>query len=352
MRRFLVKHYDATGFSVPTTSLLFDTRELTYAINSKLIRTHYEDNISETIATYYTTPSSSLLIMTGDLYLPSYGVYYFKITTTGGTAEILVNDVVVATSLLAGGEGSATLPNGIASIKCRFIGTTSTGVFAVTWKAPGQETYSDIPAENRPMFENTLFPFVVYESVGENLKANYQVLGEIYQKQKFVSDADPYKYFSVSLAQNTVAERVLLKNWFDSVSGKYKTFLFNARNNAFSFDAQPSSGDNFILIKKAYTSMTYGFVNKMLYIPNANFASQVLSVEEYVNGQGEPCEKLYLYDVIPPFNSTETCREVNFLYYCRLDTDVLTFELEDVNFSTVKLSLVELYNDYSNILIT
>ncbi|MCI4437604.1 MAG: hypothetical protein JHC33_12425, partial [Ignisphaera sp.] len=112
------------------------------------------------------------------------------------------------------------------------------------------------------------------------------------------------------------------------------------------------SATNYILIKKSYTTITYSFINKILYIHSANFASQVLSVEEYVNDYGEYCEKLYLYDIIPTFTNIGTCTEVNFLYYCRLDTDVLTFELEDINISTVKLSLIELYNDYSKILIS
>ncbi|MCI4437010.1 MAG: hypothetical protein JHC33_09415, partial [Ignisphaera sp.] len=296
MKRFLVNHYDATGFSTPTTSAEFDTVEATYAVTSKLIRTQYEDDISETISIYYTTPSSSLVVLIGDLSLPSYGTYSFQITTTGGTTELLINDIVVATSLLSGGLGSITLPNGITSIKCRFVGTTSTGSFAVTWQVPGQSSYSSIPADNKPMFENTLFPFTVYESVEENLQANYQVLGDIYQKQQFVSNTEPYKSFSVSLVQNTVAERVLVKNWFNSVVGKYKTFLFNARNNAFSLDANPASSNNYVLIKKAYTSIAYSLINKILYIPSANFASQVLSVEEYINNSGEYCEKLYLYD--------------------------------------------------------
>jgi hypothetical protein len=354
MKRFLVKHYDCTGYITPSTFIAANNVETVYGISNKLIRIHYEDDLSESPSIYYTTPASSLILLTGDLLLPSYGLYTFKITATNTTVEIIINGTLVAATYidlgLGIGVGTITLPNGICSIKVRFIGATA-GNYSVTWKAPGQDSYSTIPTTSKPMYGNTLFPFDIYDSVNETINAYYDINGQIYQKQQIVTNANPAKSFEVILKQNTVQDRVLVLNWFTSVQGKYRTFLFNARNNAFTFDDIPVSGTNYILIKKSYTATTYTFVNKILYFPEIGFASQVLSVEEYINSNNESCEKLNLVDIIPT-SFTSSCPEVNFLYYCRLNTDTLTFDLDDINFSSVKLSLIELYNDYSTLYVT
>jgi hypothetical protein len=351
VKRFLATHYDCTGYTVPSTFIAANTIETTYGIASRLIRTHYEDDLSESPSIYYTTPVSSLILLTGDLLLPSYGLYTFKITATNTVLEIIINGTLVAATYidlgLGVGIGTITLPNGLCSIKVRFIGATA-GNYSVTWKAPGQGSYSTVPTSSKPMYGNTLFPFDVYDNVNETINAYYTVNGQIYQKQQIVTNAEPSKAFEIILKQDTVKDRVLVRNWFTSMQGKYHTFLFNARNNAFTLDATPTIGTSYISIKKSYATIVYSYVNKILYFPEINFISKIVSVEEYVNSNNESCEKLNLMDTIPTkFNSS--CPEINFLYYCRLNTDTLTFELEDINFSSVKLSLMELYNDNSTL---
>lgn len=342
MKRFLVHHYDATGYSSPGSEAAFNALETTYSVASKLLRIQYENDMSETISNYYTTPTSTLLVMTGGLVITTPGTYTFKLTTNG-VCDLFINDVFVSASYINSGVGTYYSNGGILDIKVRFVGASASGYFNTTWKQPGQADYSVIPEKYLPYYGSTLFPFEVFDQVQEDLKRDYKVLGGIHQKQQIYTTSEPFKSFQITLKQNSVQERVAVKAWFDSIKGKLKTFMLNSRKSEFSLAEPIVPGVTSIIVKKAYTNIAYSYVKKILFFPANSFACQVIDVGEYIHPTYGSCEELFLSDPIPELPAG-TC-EINFLYFCRLDTDTLTFSLEDINFSSVKFSLLELYND-------
>lgn len=342
MKRFLVGHYDATGYASPGSTVAFNSIELAYKITSKHIRTHWEDNLSETISTYYSTPASSLCISEGDIIIPTYGTYTFKVVGTSGVCDLFINGEFVAGTYVTSGEAQVYLPSGVASLKLRFVGSSSGG-YTLTWKQPGASTFVSIPNQYRPFYGYTLFPFTVYDQVTEDLKKDYTIIGNSNQKQQIVSNSEPYKTFQVTLKQDNVQERVYLKNWFASVQGKVKPFMFNSRKAEFTVVQPLSAGSTSILVKKSYSTIAYSYVKKVLYFPSIQFATQVVSVGEVQDPELGACDELFLADPIAA--DAGSCGDINFLYFCRLNTDTLTFELEDINFSSVRLPIYELYND-------
>lgn len=341
MKRFLVSHYEATDI-YPNSFLTFGIYETTYARLSRLIRTQYENYLSETVSAYYTTPATTLLVMTGGIVVTTPGTYTFKITTNG-VCDLFINNELISASYTNSGVGTYFTYGGILDIKVRAAGASSSLYFNVTWKQPEQTDYSNIPEEYLPFYGSTLFPFEIYEEVQEELTQDVKLLGDFQQKQELYKKGHPYKKIEIILNQENVYDRVKLKAWFDSVKGKLKTFMLHSRKSEFSIAEPLTPGATSIIVKKAYTTIAYSYIKKVLFFPANSFATQVIDVGEYFHPIHGSCDELFLSDPVPEVPAGNC--EVNFLYFCRLNTDSLTFTLKDIDFSSVKLQVLELYND-------
>jgi len=339
MSNYLVKHYDGTGLSSPTSTPTFNTLELS-ATTKRLIKVNYVSNFSETISIHFTTPSTTLVICTGDLFITTPGVYYFSVSYSG-VVDLLIEDEVVASSY-GTTSGSIYLDYGVRTAKLRFFGASSTGNFGVTYKSPSDSSYVEIPYPIKPTYGLSKFPFELYDSVQDTIVADYIILGELYQKQEVFTISEPSKTFNIVTKQNNIEERLDLLSWFDSVKGKYKPFLFTSTKQDMAI-IEGINGNYYIDILASYSTIAYSYINKIVYIPSINYIGQTISAES-VGTQYGNSDRVFLSNPLTG-SVTGLCSEVYFIYPVRLNNDTLTLELEDMRYSSAKLSLYELYND-------
>jgi len=339
MKRFYALHYDATGYTNPTTTELFDYLEDTYAKPNKYLKSIYLDYLYENIADYYLTPTSSLVIIEADLYIPEQGTYTFQVTNTNGYSELYIDGVILTSNSL-GSTGSVYIKAGIIPIRFRFVGS---GGFNILYKSPTDLAFIQIPGVSLPILGYTLFPFSIYDSVSENLQHDYTIIGDIYQSRERYSPKRPNKTFQVTLTQDSVYDRLNLKTWFSSVKGKYKAFFFPSGISDFVLKEDINISSNKITVLKNFSSISHPFVQRLIYSESLGFVTGVSDVGTIVDEFGVEWEELYLTDTFP--GKSAAC-DIQMIYFCRLDTDTLTFELYDINFSSVKLSIKELSNDY------
>jgi hypothetical protein len=348
MKRFFIKYYDASGYTLPNTYYGMDEIQTTYQRNSLLASNFYVDSLNIVTTDYLNTPSSVFAVLESDINIVEHGEYYFKVIVGANVrADIFVNGEYVAFSSLNSGVGAITLPIGINTIRVRMVGPTTTATLNTTWMSPSDTAYVDLPIEVLPILSKTMFPFEIFDSVSEVLDHKYVVAGEEFQKQYRISDKNPYKKFSVTLKQDDVYDRLALKSWFSTLKGKYKSFLFPSFIPELSIAEQPIGGENFLVIKNSFAAMALNQVTKILYLPDYNYFGVITSCESKVNETYGTCDVIVLDTPLPDGLSTSSCLNAQFLYFCRLDTDTISFDLDDINKSSVKLNIIELYNDYS-----
>jgi hypothetical protein len=338
MKRIYVDHYDATGFIAPTSNALFNNAEAQYKIPSKYIMGAYLEYLGETISDIYLTPTSSFVTFEADISIVESGYYTLKVTATSGSYQLYVNEDLVLSSFEGNGEITILMYNGIASIRFKYLGTTG---YNITWKAPTNSVFVNIPDTQLPVYGRTIFPFTIYDSVDVQLRNEYNIIGELYQNRVLNKLKKPGRTFKVTLKQDNVYDRLTVKYWFVSTRGKYKSFLFPSNASDFILKSLPEAGDLYITILKNFSTIAHEYTQRLIYIPELQFITPVYSVEPILEG-GIEYEKLVIPDAIP--SDVGSCN-IQLMFLCRLDTDTLSFELEDINFSSCDFTIKELSND-------
>ena len=119
--------------------------------------------------------------------------------------------------------------------------------------------------------------------------------------------------------------------WFiETVQGKLNLFYFptNVPNiKIIEF------GENFVKVQKDYISQAN--IKGKIYIPELSFVS---SYRYNVLKSTIDYDYLELTSATLPLQNDYSC-DIELLRVCRLDTDTLSFDLEDVNISSVKFRL-------------
>jgi len=344
MSSFLMKAYKVPTFS--DTSIVEVNRFV--ALNANKYKLEIYSYLPElTLDASPITADTTIVIITGYLNITNQGEYSLKIDGVGAGTYV---DLTLGNDLLVYSTGTPILTKdcsfGFIPITIRCIKNTNATPmsFNVTIKLPGTSTYIPIPNSYKPNFGHCIFPFEVFEEISDSTNLSYKIIGEPHQNRKKYITSLPYKKFSVVLKQLDVYDRLDLKDFFYNLGGKSGTFWFSNRVTNYNVVAPIGASDTFFYIKQSFDLSVYEYITKYIYIEEISFISRIINIESAVVNN-KPAFKVSVSTGFPV--SITNCPLIQILSLCRFDSDTLTFELEDMNFSTVNMQLIELPNDYS-----
>jgi len=343
MNTFFVKSYNATGASSPTSDSSFATLVNTYKVGNKLESYGYSQSSTISLVDFVHTGTSCLAEVTGDIYAPSYGLYEVNILVSGCVVQVWIEDTLIIASYINNSAYLVKLLGGPQKYTIYIFGAGSSSSVTLRWKAASDPVFREVEREYLPIYGLSLFPFTLYDEINEDVNKDYIILGEDFQKQDVTDPHKPYRKFSIILKQDNVYDRLLLWQWFRAVMGKYKAFLFSTHKCEIQIVEDAGVTTNQLKIKSSSFTESLSILKRVLHIPSKGIWAQVISSVGVFDRTLGPCELLSL-DVqfsVP----IEMGTAVEFLYVCRLDTDVMAFELYDLDYSTVNLPLIELYDD-------
>ena len=135
-------------------------------------------------------------------------------------------------------------------------------------------------------------------------------------------------------------ERAALRDFFYSVQGKYKPFWIRTFKHQFDLLETTSAGERTIRVRPTNDALVNSYIKEThIYVPKQDAAYEILAVSSGFDDNNNPYTELTLKD--PLGGTLEPCDTMERFLFGRFDTDTITFNFDDIRYSTTDLTFIE-----------
>jgi hypothetical protein len=182
--------------------------------------------------------------------------------------------------------------------------------------------------------------FDVLEPVGtSNLsnKNNINIIGKDYQRQNIHMNTEYLTVLDFTFECVSLEERFNLLQWFSTYKGAAGKFLMRSYKQDFMLAGNASAGDTSLSVKYTGDEDAFYYHEFLLYIEGHSKIYKVSGVNDNQDGNSTI---LHLTEGLT-HDVKVNCPGIQICYLGRLENDTLTFDLDDINYSTATLKFME-----------
>jgi len=195
------------------------------------------------------------------------------------------------------------------------------------------------------MTEYRTFPVMPYDNLPQN-RITYSVIsdlnsvGKSYNKQLTHYNELGRFQLKFQFFCKSHEERAVLRDFFYTMQGKYKAFWTRTFKHQFDVLETTPAGTRNVRVRPTNDSLVNGFVKEThIYIPKQDIAYEILAVSSGFDNNNRPYTELTLKD--PLGGTLNPCDTVERFLFGRFDTDTISFNFDDIRYSTTTLTFME-----------